>query len=42
MSRTVELATYEREPMLLHKKELLRTEEQLGRRIGYIREEYAR
>ncbi len=42
MSRDVELATYDREAMLFHKEDLLRTEEQLGRRIGFIREEYNR
>ena len=42
MSRDVELATYERGPMLFHKADLLRNEEQLGRRIGFIRTEYAR
>jgi NADH-quinone oxidoreductase subunit I len=42
MSRDVELACYERGGMLLHKKELLRTEEDLGRRLGFIREEYVR
>jgi NADH-quinone oxidoreductase subunit I len=42
MSRDVELATYDREAMLFHKKDLLRTEAQLGRRLGFIRREYAR
>ncbi len=42
MSRDVELATYERGPMLFHKADLLRSEEQLGRRIGFIRTEYGR
>ena len=42
MSRDVELATYDRPAMKLHIDQLLRTEEQLGRRIGFIREEYAR
>jgi NADH-quinone oxidoreductase subunit I len=42
MSRDVELATLERGPMLFHKEDLLRSEEQLERRIGYIRRGYAR
>jgi NADH-quinone oxidoreductase subunit I len=42
MSRDVELATYDRASMLFHKKDLLRTEAQLGRRLDFIREEYAR
>ena len=42
MSRTVELATYDRPSMLLNKKDLLRTEEQLDRRLGYIRDSYDR
>jgi NADH-quinone oxidoreductase subunit I len=42
MSRDVELASYDRPSMKLHLDQLLRTEEQLGRRIGFIREEYAR
>jgi NADH-quinone oxidoreductase subunit I len=42
MSRDVELASYDRKSMLFHKDDLLRTEEQLGRRIGFIRREYAR
>ena len=42
MSRDVELACYKREDMLFRKKDLLRTQEQLGRRIGYIREDYDR
>ena len=42
MSRDVELATYDREAMLFHKKDLLRTEAQLGRRLGFIRRDYAR
>ena len=37
MSRDVELARYDREGMLFHKKDLLRTQEQLGRRIGFTR-----
>ena len=40
MSRDVELATYERDAMLFHKKDLLRSEAQLGRRIGFIRQDY--
>ncbi len=42
MSRTVELGTYDRSSMLLNKKDLLRTEEQLDRRLGYIRDGYDR
>ncbi len=42
MSRTVELATYDRASMMLNKKDLLRTEEQLDRRLGYIRDGYER
>lgn len=42
MSRDVELASYDRPAMKLHLDQLLRTEEQLGRRIGFIRKEYAR
>jgi hypothetical protein len=42
MSRDVELATYERGATLFHKKDLLRTEEQLRRRLDTIREEYVR
>ncbi len=42
MSRDVELATYERKPMLWHMDDLLRSEEQLGRRLGFIRDEYSR
>ncbi len=42
MSRDVELATYERKPMLWHKDDLLRTEEQLERRLNFIRGEYTR
>ena len=42
MSRDVELATYDREAMLFHKADLLRTEEQLARRIGFLRTDYAR
>ncbi len=42
MSRDVELATYDREAMLFHKKDLLRSEAQLGRRLGFIRRDYAR
>ena len=33
---------YERAEMMFHKKDLLRTEEQLGRRIGFIRTDYVR
>jgi NADH-quinone oxidoreductase subunit I len=42
MSRDVELASYDRPAMKLGLPQLLRTEEQLGRRIGFIRREYAR
>jgi len=42
MSRDVELASYDRPTMKLGLPQLLRSEEQLGRRIGFIREEYAR
>jgi NADH-quinone oxidoreductase subunit I len=42
MSREFDLAGYERAGLTLHKKDLLRTEEQLGRRIGFIRREYGR
>ncbi len=42
MSRDVELATYERGPMLFHMKDLLRDEDALGRRIGFIRQDYDR
>ena len=42
MSRDVELAGYERDSMLFHLKDLLRNEEQLERRIDFIREEYDR
>ena len=42
MSRDVELAAYERAPLLLHKKDLLRTEESLGRRLDFIRAGYDR
>jgi NADH-quinone oxidoreductase subunit I len=42
MSRDVELATYDRGSALFHLKDLLRSEESLGRRVGFIREEYGR
>jgi len=42
MSRTVELATLDRESMLFSMEELLRTPEQLGRRIDTIQRDYAR
>ncbi len=42
MSRTVELATLDRESMLFSMEELLHTPEQLGRRIDTIQREYAR
>ena len=41
MSRDVELATYERTPMVHHMEDLLRSEEQLGRRLEFIRQEYS-
>jgi NADH-quinone oxidoreductase subunit I len=42
MSRDVELASYDRASMMFHKQDLLRTEEQLDRRLQFIRQEYAR
>ena len=42
MSRDVELATYDRASTHLHMKDLLRTEEQLGRRLEFLRSEYDR
>ncbi len=42
MSRDVELAGYERDSLLFRMKDLLRSEEQLERRIDFIREEYDR
>jgi NADH-quinone oxidoreductase subunit I len=42
MSRDIELATYERGATLFHRKDLLRTEEQLGRRLAHVREGYDR
>ena len=42
MSRDVELATYDRPTMLYQKKDLLRTEAELGRRLEFIRQEYDR
>ena len=42
MSRDVELASTERGALLWHMKDLLRTEEQLGRRLDLIRRDYAR
>jgi len=42
MSRDVELATYERGAMLWHMKDLLRTEEQVARRLDLIRRDYVR
>ena len=42
MSRDVELAQYERSPLLLHKKDLLRTEASLARRLDFIRGGYDR
>ncbi len=41
MSREVEIATFKREAMLYRKEDLLRTEEQLERRLSFIRREYA-
>ncbi|MFQ5514808.1 MAG: NuoI/complex I 23 kDa subunit family protein [Myxococcota bacterium] len=40
MSRDVELARYERGEMIFHKKDLLRSEQELGRRLEFIRKEY--
>jgi NADH-quinone oxidoreductase subunit I len=42
MSRDVELATHERTAMIFHKKDLLRNEAQLERRLEFIRGDYAR
>jgi NADH-quinone oxidoreductase subunit I len=42
MSRDVELATYDRASMLMHKKDLLRTEAQLARRLEFVRGAYER
>jgi NADH-quinone oxidoreductase subunit I len=42
MSRDVELASYDREATLYHKQDLLRSEEQLERRLSFIRQEYSR
>jgi NADH-quinone oxidoreductase subunit I len=42
MSRDVELAVFDRPAMVFHKKDLLRTEERLGRRIEHIRKGYER
>jgi NADH-quinone oxidoreductase subunit I len=42
MSRTVELATLERESMQFHLADLLKTPEELGRRISFIEQEYDR
>jgi NADH-quinone oxidoreductase subunit I len=42
MSQDVELATLDRASMHWDKERLLRTEEQLGKRLEFIREEYAR
>ena len=42
MSREVELATYERGPMLYHKADLLVPESLLKRRLEFIRAEYDR
>ncbi len=42
MSREVEIATYERSPMLYHKEDLLVPESLLKRRLDFIRGEYDR
>ena len=42
MSDVVELASLERSGSLYRKKDLLRTEEELDKRLGFIRKEYAR
>ena len=42
MSDVVELATLDRDDTLFHKADLLKTEEELGKRLGFIRQEYAR
>ena len=42
MSRDVELGTYDRGSMLFHKKDLLRTEASLERRLDYLRSGYVR
>ena len=42
MSRDVELATLDRDSMMHHKEDLLRSEVDLKRRLEFIRQEYAR
>jgi NADH-quinone oxidoreductase subunit I len=42
MSRDVDISAYDRAATLYHKKDLLRTEEQLGRRLEYVRAGYDR
>ena len=42
MSREAEIATYDRESMLYHKRELLVPEELLERRLAFLRGEYDR
>ena len=42
MSRDVEISTYDRMALNLHKKDLLRTEAQLQRRLDFMRESYDR
>lgn len=42
MSRDVELSTYDRTSLVFHKEDLLRSEEQLDRRLEFIRQEYDR
>lgn len=42
MSDVVELASLDREETLYRKADLLKTEEELGGRLGFIRREYAR
>lgn len=42
MSRDCEIATYDRPSMIFHKKDLLRTEAELRRRLEFIRRDYDR
>ena len=42
MSRDVELASYDRDATLFHVADLLRTEAELGRRLEFLRSDYAR
>ena len=42
MSRDVELATLDRDSMMHHKEDLLRSEVDLKRRLEFLRQEYAR